>query len=103
MITVTRRTETHDEATGRTSETVTTLTGSAFAKSSGEADAYAALSLVRSKAPLLLFTPTTYGDRAEVGDTLQWPEDGPHYTVRSARDLNPDGLGVILQYLVVSP
>ena len=100
MITVTRRTQTHDSATGLTSETVTTLTGSAFAKSSGEADVYERLSLVRAEAPLLLFTPTTYGDKAEIGDTLPWA--GNTYTVRSARSLDPDGAGPIIQWLVVS-
>jgi hypothetical protein len=101
MITVTRRTITQDPVTRVASEVVTTITGAAFEKSSGEADAYAALSLVRSQAPLLLFTPTTYGDEVQVGDTLVWPEGGTTYTVRSARHLRPDGF-VILSYLVVS-
>jgi hypothetical protein len=101
VITVTRRTQMHDEATGLTSEVVTTITGSAIEKSSGEADVYAALSLMRAEAPLLLFTPTTYGDEVQIGDTLQWPESGTTYTVRSARHLRPDGV-VILSYLVVS-
>jgi hypothetical protein len=104
VITVTRRTITHDEATGLTSEVVSTITGSAFASSRGEADAYRELSLTRSKAPLLIFTASGYTRAEDIlpGDTLQWPEDGDTFTVRSARAVDPDGRGAIIWYLVVS-
>lgn len=102
MITLTRRTITQDATTRIASEVVTTITGTAFEKSSGEAEVFERLSLVRAECPLLVFTPTTYGDRARIGDTLQWPENGTTYTVRSARHLEPDAAGPIISWLVVS-
>lgn len=100
-ITFTRKTMSVDETTGIVTPTLTTITGSAIEKTTGEADAYQALGLTRAEAPLLFFTPTTYGDRVMPGDTVQWPENGTTYTVRSARHLRPDGV-IIASYVVVA-
>lgn len=100
-ITFTRQTMSVDETTGIVTPVESTITGSAIEKTTGEADAYARLNLARSEAPLLFFTPTTYGDQVAPGDTVQWPENGDTYTVRSARHLRPDGV-VIASYVVVA-
>lgn len=103
MATLTRRTRTYDEATGIASETIATLTGAAFQKSTGEADAYERLGLTRSEAPLLLFVPSDYSDAgmAQVGDEIEWPTGGPTYLVRSARHIRPDGVADVISYLVI--
>lgn len=101
MTTISRRVETYDPTTDTMVETVVTIPGSAFQKSTGSADIYQALSLTRDESPLLFFTPTNYGDVVLAGDTLPWPDTGPTFTVKSARSLAPDGVP-IAWYLIVS-
>lgn len=103
MATLTRRTKTYD-ADGNPTETVTTITGAAFQKSSGEGEALQRLGLTRENAIVLLFTPDDYSDSGlpRVGDEIAWPDAGPTYLVRGARHVRPDGVADVLCYLVVA-
>lgn len=101
MITFTRTTMTVDETTGIPTPTVSTITGSAIEKSTGEDDAYQLIGLTRGEAPLLFFTPSTYGAQVAAGDVVQWPENGDTFVTRKVRHLRPDGV-IIASYVVIS-
>lgn len=93
-VTFTRRTQTYNEATARTSETVTTIAGTA-AQVSGLPERYAALGLVLATMPTLLFRPTATGLRANTADFVQ-PGDqvtwaGRTYVVKDVDPTAPDG------------
>ncbi len=103
MITFTRRTQTYDENTGRTSVTETAISGSAI-QVKGNPARYAALGLVLGTMPTLLFTPAVYGLAAngpafvQPGDRVTWV--GKDYTVKDVDPVAPDGV-VILARIVV--
>ena len=104
-VTFTRRTQAIDEATGLSSETVTTITGAVFEKSSGEGDLLEAAKLTRVDGRVLGVTPDEYDIDAVIlpGDEVEWPEDsGQYFTVRAARHVRPDGQGPIISFCAVS-
>lgn len=104
-VTFTRRTLTIDSVTGLSSETVTTIAGSAFEKSSGENDLLETAKLTRVNGRVLGFTPTDYDIDAVIlpGDTVEWPEgSGQEFTVRASRHVRPDGYGPVLSFAAVS-
>jgi hypothetical protein len=96
-VTFSRSTTTYTEATDVASLATTTVAGYAL-RVRGDPERYRALSLVESAAPTLLFVPTTYGDRPEVGDTLTW-ESATH-TVRDVSPLAPDGTPILARVVV---
>jgi hypothetical protein len=106
MVTFTRHAAgTYDAAAGTWSGAgTTTITGSAI-QVRGNVQRYAALGLVLSTMPTLLFTPTLYGLRAGTaefvlpGDVVEWATRT--YTVRDVDPVAPDGV-VIVARIVVS-
>lgn len=106
MITFTRRrkggTAYNPVTDRRSAPDVTTITGTAI-KDTGDPDQYRELGLIQGQALTLLFTPTTYGDRIDVGDECEFPEgSGARYTARACEHLDPDGFGPIVTTVVVS-
>lgn len=89
---------TYDAATD-TYTTPTTATVAGFAiEVAGDPDTYKALSLVRSSAPSLFFTPSTYGALPAVGYTVTW--NSIVYTVRDVSPLSPDGTPIAATIVV---
>lgn len=89
---------TYDESTGTWSTpTTSTVTGSAV-EVGGDPDTYERLSLIRSSAPSLFFTPDTYGSLPTVGYTVTW--GGVSYTVKDVLPLSPDGTAIAATILV---
>lgn len=101
MITFSRVTQTHDPTTDLVTPTVTTITGDAFQRTTGDPETYRNLGLIQSQAPTLLFVPTTYGQVPQPGDTAPWPAGGDTFTVRDVRVIAPDGV-VIAAYVVIA-
>ena len=63
---------TYDPATDTsTAPTVVTVTGLAM-RIDGDPDVYAALGLIQSENPMLLFRPTTVGQMPALGSTVVW-------------------------------
>ena len=96
-VTFTRTTTVHTPGVG-SSSTTTTIAGEAFGKLSGALEEFAAAGLTSQSARLLVFTPATYGDFPDKGDTVEWESET--WTVHSVRTLAPDGVA-ILSYVVV--
>jgi hypothetical protein len=89
---------THDPATGLfTSPTTTTVTGVAI-RTRGIPERYAALGLVESESPSLLFVPDTFGAIPPLNGTLTW--GGVGYTVRDVEPLAPDGTAILSRLVV---
>jgi hypothetical protein len=95
-VTFTRSTRTHTRSTDTYTTATSTIVGEAI-KVRGNPDRYKELGLVESRAPTLLFVPTTYGDRIEPGDTVEW--NSTTHTARSCDHLEPDG--VVIQTRVI--
>ena len=104
MITFTRTTQTADPATGIPTPTVTTITGNAVRvapRSKLDIERYAELGLQLHQIAVLLFTPTTYGDTPQTGDTVVWPAtNGATYTVRDVNPIAPDGVTIAARVAV---
>lgn len=99
-ITLTRRTNTLDEATGLVTPTESTITGSAI-QVRGDPKRYEAVGLVLQTMPTLFFTPTTYGDTPGVGDQVTWPvTNGSVYTVRDVDVIAPDGVTIAARLVI---
>lgn len=101
-VTFTKKTQSYNAETGEMTPTTTTVAGHAIRtrpRSINDQRMYEQLGLVESDAPMLLFVPTTFGDRVELGATVPW--GGETYTVRNVDPLSPDG-NVILSKVVVS-
>ena len=64
----------------------------------GAADRYAALNLVPSNAPTLLFAASTYGDEPRPGDAVTW--GSTVYVVRDVDATAPDGTSIIASVIV---
>ncbi len=89
---------THDPATDTwTDPTETTITGFAI-QVRGDPDTYRDLGLIQSEAPTLFFTPTSYGDRPQPGDTVTWA--GATLTVRDVQPIQPDGVMLAAKVVV---
>jgi hypothetical protein len=89
---------THVPSTGLfTSPTTTTVAGVAI-RTRGIPERYAALGLVESEAPSLLFVPDTYGAIPPLGGVLTW--GGVDYTVRDVEPLAPDGTAILSRLVV---
>lgn len=93
-VTFTRRAQAYNEDTGRTTVTETTIAGTGV-EVPGLPERYAALGLILSTMPTLLFRPTATGLRANTADFVQ-PGDGvtwagKAYTVKDVDATAPDG------------
>lgn len=98
-ITLTRTTQTLDEDTGLVTPVTSTIVGAAV-KVRGDVARYRELGLVLQTMPTLFFTPNTYGDTPQVGDTLEWPEVGDIYTVRDVETIAPDGVTIAARLVI---
>lgn len=100
-VTFTRVEQAYDPTTGTMIAAPVTITGAAMqkrARSLLDLQKYRDLGLVAGAAPLLIFTPTTYGEAPAPGDKVTWA--GAVYTVRDVDVLAPDGV-TILAYVVI--
>ena len=77
--------------------TTSTVVGVAM-RTRGNPHRYAALGLVESKAPTLLFVPATYGETPEPGDTISW--EGETYTARDVQPVAPDGVTILAKVII---
>ena len=81
---------TYDGATGQWSADVTvTVTGTAM-QIEGDPDAYAALGLIQSANPMLLFHPAVVGVLPSLGMTVAW--GGATLTVKDVEPLAMNGV-----------
>lgn len=102
MITFTRTSyPSHDAASDAPgAPTLVTITGSAI-QVRGRRDTYRALELIQSRAPSLLFAPTTYGQLPQPGDVVTWPAvGGSQYTVRDVEPIAPDGVAIMARVVI---
>ena len=87
----------YDPETDTATETTSTITGTAV-RAMGNPHRYTALGLVESKAPTLIFVPTTYGDTPEPGDVVTWESE--EYTVRDVEAAAPDGVTIAARVII---
>ena len=80
-----------------TTPTETTIPGSAI-QVRGDPETYRAMSLIQSEAPTLFWTPATYGEYPEPGDTVVWASTT--YTVRDVLKIQPDGVCIAVRVIV---
>ena len=98
-VTFTRTTTTYtDPTTGATTVATSTVVGQAM-RVRGRPYTYQALSLIESEAPTLFFTPTTYGECPQPGDTVTWANIA--YRVRDVDPIAPDGVVIAARIVVV--
>lgn len=89
---------TYDAATDTwTTPVETTVAGFAI-QTRGNPDVYRELSLVESKAPTILFAPTTFGEIPDLGYTVTW--SGVTYTVKQIAPVQPDGNMIIARIVI---
>ena len=81
----------YDAATDTAALATSTITGTAV-RVPGNPHRYAALGIVESKAPTLIFIPTLYGQTPEPGDVVTW--ESQEYTVRDVIPFGPDGVTI---------
>ena len=98
-ITFTRRTRTYTATTDTATLVESTMTGSAI-QVRGDPKRYQAAGLVLSEMPTLFFSPETYGDTPEPGDTVVWPEGGSTWTVRDVDPIAPDGVTIAARVII---
>ena len=99
-VTFTRLTSTISESTGLAgAPTSSTISGSAV-QAKEDPKRYERLSLVLGGKRTLFFTPSTYGDVVQAGDTATWA--GQTVKVEGVENVAPDGT-VIGSYVIVSP
>jgi hypothetical protein len=79
------------------SPSTSTVTGDAI-QVAGNPEQYKALELIESEAPTLFFTPDTYGQLPELGDTVVW--NSVTYTVRAKQPIAPDGTAIAARLVV---
>jgi hypothetical protein len=99
VVTFTRRTTTHTEATDALTNTSSTIAGTAV-QAKEDPKRYERLSLTMSGKRTLFFTPSTYGDTLKPGDTATW--GSVNVTVEGVENVAPDGT-VIGSYVIVGP
>lgn len=99
-VTFTRTVQAYDPATGNTTPTTTSISGSATPDNEDQSQFYQALGLVVTKAVTLLFTPITYGQKPELGDTVVW--SGDTHTVRHVAPVELDGNAIMSKVTVSS-
>jgi hypothetical protein len=93
-------TQTYDPLAGTTTSSSSTITGSAI-EVRGDVERYKALGLVLSTMPTLFFSPTTYGECPQAGDSVVWPEtNGSTYTVRDVARIAPDGVTIAARVVI---
>lgn len=102
MITFTRITQTADPATGIPTPSTSTIAGNAVRVRPRVHDIarYDAIGLKVQDVVTLLFTPATYGDTPQPGDTVPWPSTGPTFTVRDVNPIAPDGVTIAARVAV---
>lgn len=83
---------TYNESTDTWTTGATTTVSGYAVEVKADPDTYERLSLVRSQAPSLFFTPTTYGDLPTPGYSVPW--GGKTYTVKDVAPLSPDGTAI---------
>jgi len=99
-VTFTWTVSTTDPLTGETTTVVSSVAGHAVQDHGATSpEEYQRLALVESEAPTLFFTPTTVGEKPELGATCTWGGDA--FTVRSVRPFAPAGTA-LGAYVVVS-
>jgi hypothetical protein len=98
-VTLKRRAVAHTASTDAAAVTPSTIAGAAM-KVRGNPKQYASLGLTEHDNPTLLFATATYGDRAQLNDSLEW--GGETVRITSIDETNPDGNGPIVSRLVVS-
>jgi len=96
-VTFTRTTRSYSGTTDTPTTQTTTLPGTAI-RVRGDPHRYSALGLVESKAPTLLWIPTTYGDTPEPGDEVVWRSET--YTARDVEVVAPDGVTIAAKVIV---
>ena len=87
----------YDAATDTATLSTSTIVGTAV-QVQGDPHRYAALGLVESKAPTLIFVPNTYGDTPEPGDVVTWQSQ--EYTVRDVTPAAPDGVTIAARVII---
>ena len=98
-LTFTRSTRTYTATTDVATVAETTITGSAI-QVRGDPRRYQALGLVLTDMPTLFFSPTTYGDAPEPGDTVTWPTGGHTWTVKDVDPIAPDGVLIAARIVI---
>lgn len=97
-VTFSRTTQTYTPTTGTMTSATTTVVGNAV-RVRGDAEVYKSLGLIQSEAPTLFFTPTTYGQCPQPGDTVNW--SSTTYTVRDVNPIAPDGTVIAARVVIV--
>lgn len=88
----------YDPETDTATASSSTVSGYAIQVPSGSPQRYAQLGLVESRAPMLLFVPTTYGDTPGLGAQCSW--GGRTLTVRDVEPLAIDGTTILANVVV---
>jgi hypothetical protein len=96
-VTLTRTAKTHTPSTDAMTTSRSEIAGAAV-QVKGTPKAYAALGLVESEAPTLLFAAATYGDAAQLGDELEW--NSKTVRVKSIDPTAPDGTPIVARLVV---
>jgi hypothetical protein len=99
-ITFTHTEQEYDPTTGNTAPAETSITGNAVPDDQDQSQLYQALGLVVAKAITLLFTPATYGQKPELGDTCVYA--GETRTVRHVAPVELDGNAIMSKVTVSS-
>ena len=76
----------------------TTVTGYAIRDRGGDPQRYAALELIQSQAPRLLFASTTLGSLPPMNSVTTW--GGEPFTVRDVDPIEPDGTALVA-YIII--
>lgn len=97
-VTFTGVTQTINPETGAQSAPVNTTVEGWAIRVTGNPKVYELLGLVQSKAPTLLFAPTTFGDDVDLGAKVTW--DGAVYYVRDVAPVAPDGNTIIARIVI---
>ena len=61
---------------------------------------YQALGLSLTENPTLVFTPTTYGETPQPGDSVVWPANGTTYCVEDVDPVAPDGVTILARVVI---
>lgn len=97
-VTFSHTTSTYTESTDATTAPVTATVAGYALRVKGNPITYAALNLVQSEAPTLLFAPSTYGQMPVLGSSVTW--GGQSYTVRDVNPLAPNGTAILCKVVV---
>ena len=96
-VTFTKETRVPDPLTGHSTVTSSTIVGYAI-RVVGRPKVYEALKLVESQAPTLLFAASTFGEKPDIGMTVEWGSET--FTVKDVNPVAPDGNAIICRVVV---